>query len=318
MAWEIHNGRRVYYRSRRVGRRVGRDYFGAGSEARLAAALGELRRAERRAERAERRANRERWEAARGPLDALIDGTDLLARAALLAAGYRRRHRGIWRKRRDKTLRPSVSPPEAARASREAGDATPTGEPPAQGEASAAGRLAELVRRAQAGGETVLPELREAMGGDPSKWQTYGDLAARAQDAWLSLLIGRDVLARESIRVKLDALRAELGGASPSSLERLLVERIAACWIHVHAADALYAGVARKGAADSALREAAKQQESAQRRYLAALKQLALVRKLIKPSPSPIDLQRPVEEKASPVVRRGTSVPPLRVLTEAN
>ena len=39
MAWEIRTGRRVYYRSRRVGRRVVRDYFGGGPEAHLAAGL---------------------------------------------------------------------------------------------------------------------------------------------------------------------------------------------------------------------------------------------------------------------------------------
>ena len=54
MAWEKRNGRPVYYRSRREGPRVVRDYF-SGPEARLAAALDEHRRLQRHAERQARR-----------------------------------------------------------------------------------------------------------------------------------------------------------------------------------------------------------------------------------------------------------------------
>ena len=101
MAWISRGGRCYYYRSRRVGKRVVRDYVGCGEEARLAAALDGLRRARREAGRAERRQEREQWLAACSPLEALAAGTDLLARAALLAAGYRQHHHGTWRKRRD-------------------------------------------------------------------------------------------------------------------------------------------------------------------------------------------------------------------------
>src|SRR3954470_106493 len=97
-------------------------------------------------------------------------------------------------------------------------------EPNEQGEA--AGTLEELVRRAQQGDQSVLPELRRALDVDPSIWQQYGDLALLTEAAWLRLVAGPDLLLHESLRRKLDELRAELGAPAASPLGRLLIERI--------------------------------------------------------------------------------------------
>jgi hypothetical protein len=101
MAWETRaRGGRYYTRSRKVGGRVVREYVGGGPAGDLAAAEDAARRERAAAERAALRAERERAagpEALLAELDALAEG---LARAALAAAGYRRHHRGEWRKRR--------------------------------------------------------------------------------------------------------------------------------------------------------------------------------------------------------------------------
>jgi hypothetical protein len=99
VAWELQGNRRYYYRSRREGRRVRREFLGRGPEAELAAALTEFRRRQRQAQRDARRADRERWVAASAPLGRLIALTELLTEAALAAAGYHG-HKGEWRKRR--------------------------------------------------------------------------------------------------------------------------------------------------------------------------------------------------------------------------
>src|SRR5262245_50727317 len=151
-------------------------------------------------------------------------------------------------------------------------------------------RLAELVQRAQQGDLTVLPLLREALEADPSLWQEYGDLAAQAQEAWLQLLAGTDYLLAESVRLKLGALRRELGTEGASPLEKLLIERVVACWLQTHYADALYAQAKGPHSTPSVRQELMKRQDSSQRRYLAAIKQLALVRKLLKPALSPLQL----------------------------
>ena len=151
-------------------------------------------------------------------------------------------------------------------------------------------RLAELVQRAQQGDVTALPLLREALEADPSLWQEYGDLAAQAQEAWLQLLAGTDYLLAESVRLKLGALRQELSAEGASPLEKLLIERVVACWLQTCYSDSVYAQAKGPASTPSVRQELMKRQDSSQRRYLAAIKQLALVRKLLKPALSPLQL----------------------------
>jgi hypothetical protein len=151
--------------------------------------------------------------------------------------------------------------------------------------------------------------LRQVLDADPTLWRECGDLAAQAQEAWLLLLAGPDLLLLESVRRKLDELRAELAGPDASPLERLLVERVAACWIQVHFADALYPQTRGPQVTPAVRQELMRRQESAQRRYLAAIKQLALVRKLLRPALSPLQLaQTPVDE--APAGRRARCAAP--------
>ena len=98
MPW-VRKGRKdYYYRARRCGKRVLRDYCGSGAAAQLAAALDVARRARRRAEAEARQAERARLDQVLGPLDRFCCVADLMARAVLLASGYYR-HGGEWRRR---------------------------------------------------------------------------------------------------------------------------------------------------------------------------------------------------------------------------
>jgi hypothetical protein len=103
MGWESRQrGGRYYTRSKKVNGRVVREYVGTGEAAERAARQDAVARQEREA----RRAVREELAALDAPLDDLAEVTDLLARAALAAAGYRRHHRGEWRKRRGHSENP--------------------------------------------------------------------------------------------------------------------------------------------------------------------------------------------------------------------
>jgi hypothetical protein len=174
--------------------------------------------------------------------------------------------------------------------------------------------LQALVARAQAGDRSVLPELQAALDHNPEIWRQVGDLALQAQASWLALLAGQDLLLHESVYRKLESLRAELSGTDPSPLEKLLVERVLACWLQTCFADATYAQARGPQATQAVLRELQHRQESSQRRLLDAIKKLALVRKLLRPAVSPLQLvgmpvgEGPVDRPGLHSCRRTTPV----------
>jgi len=151
-------------------------------------------------------------------------------------------------------------------------------------------QLAELIYRAEHGDSKAMPELRAWLDGCPEFWKKYGDLGNRAQQSWLDLLAGEDLLLQEAVRRNLETLRAEIGAAEQSPLEKLLVDQIVACFLQVQYAEITYAKAKGPEATKAVRQELMNRQESASRRYLAAIKQLAFVRKLLKPALSPVQL----------------------------
>jgi hypothetical protein len=96
MAWEYHSNCSYYYQKLRIGDRVISRYLGNGPAAHAAA----------RAQEAKRR-RRERWKARieqlralDSALDDLCRQSDIVAAAALQAAGFHRQNYGPWRKKR--------------------------------------------------------------------------------------------------------------------------------------------------------------------------------------------------------------------------
>src|SRR5262249_2835477 len=94
-----------------------------------------------------------------------------------------------------------------------------------------------LLLRAQQGDVSVQGPLRDLLDNRPELWQRMGDLVGHVGEALLTLASGKSLLARESIRRRIDELRADLAGPSPSPVERLLVDRVVVCWAACHLAD---------------------------------------------------------------------------------
>ena len=113
MGWEPRGNGLYYFRYRKVDGRVTRQYLGAGGVAELAAAADALRRADRLAAAEARRAEAASWQAALAPLLELCRVADVMARAALLFAGYHRHSRSSWRRRRH--VHHDANAPEAGR-----------------------------------------------------------------------------------------------------------------------------------------------------------------------------------------------------------
>jgi hypothetical protein len=102
MAWENRErGGHYYYRSIRDGGRVCKEYVGAGEFAEGLAHTDETIRLIREQERQRGRAEVENLEALAAPvLEVCEAAADVLARAVLVAGGYRRR-KGEWRLTRE-------------------------------------------------------------------------------------------------------------------------------------------------------------------------------------------------------------------------
>ena len=151
-----------------------------------------------------------------------------------------------------------------------------------------------LLQRAQAGDPAVLSELRELLGSRPELWRRLGDLAGHVEEALLGQAGGKSLLARESVRRRMDELRAELAGPAPSPVESLLAGRAVVCWAQCHLADLEAAQQAKAGTPAA---HAERRQAGAQTRYLGALRMLVVVRKLLRPSLSPMTmLATPIAE----------------------
>ena len=102
MAWERRERGGLYYtRSRKVDGQVVREYVGGGVLGELAARMDAEARQRREEEAAVWKEECERMEALSAPAEELWEAIEVLARAALLSAGYHRHNRGEWRKRRE-------------------------------------------------------------------------------------------------------------------------------------------------------------------------------------------------------------------------
>jgi hypothetical protein len=92
---------RYYTRSKKVHGRVVREYVGTGRLAELAAQRDDREREQRRRDAAILRDQRADWAALDAAIRALSEQVELVARAALRAAGFHQHKRGEWRKKRE-------------------------------------------------------------------------------------------------------------------------------------------------------------------------------------------------------------------------
>jgi hypothetical protein len=145
-----------------------------------------------------------------------------------------------------------------------------------------AARLTALQRRAMDGDAGALAELRKVLDADPGWWQQTGDVAWQAENAWLRTYAGKDEFAKEATSRKLQAMRRHLRGPEASPLARLLVDRIVLNWLTLHYAESQYARGMRSehGIALDVSTHQQERVDRCQKRYLAAIKALAQLRRL--------------------------------------
>jgi hypothetical protein len=146
-----------------------------------------------------------------------------------------------------------------------------------------ADEVAALIEKAQDGDDGAYTELREYVGDNPRFWNRIGNLAAAAELQWLQKIISKDRLTQEGVKRRLQSMKRDLLASGRSPLERLLVDRIAVCWLQVQYADAWYPHKLEEGMTFEAGDYYQRRQDRAHRRFLSAIKALATVRKLALP-----------------------------------
>lgn len=286
MAWETRARGGLYYtRSRREGGRVIREYVGAVSGA-LVADRDASRRAEAHAARQAKQQARTEDAALLGQTRAFCEGVEAVLRDTLSAAGYHRHERGAWRKRRG--LKPTGTTGENIMPNKPAPDKNEISHlqmpGPKQPAVPTTRSTFDVLKGAQNGDESTRKELRAFLEDRQKKYPAgMRALPTIAMSEIVGKIAGKNILLEEDLMLQLGYLLEHIGGPAPSFLEELLVDRIIICWLWVNYFDAMYAGnIIELSITSSEFH--LRRLDGAQRRYLAAVKALAQVRRLQLPT----------------------------------
>jgi hypothetical protein len=153
------------------------------------------------------------------------------------------------------------------------------------------GRLAELravSEKAEAGDREARKELRRLVRDSSAEViAEASDFGRRAEQTLARTAAGGDPLTEEALYAKLDLMRREIAGEDPTPLEVLLTERVVSLWMFTTLLEAALATQYRRNVDDGLKRSSPSYilQQSrildvATRRYLAAIRELARLRKL--------------------------------------
>lgn len=137
-----------------------------------------------------------------------------------------------------------------------------------------------VLKRAQDGDRGTLPVLRQLLQ-RPEILDTYSNLAGQIERDLIGQAVGEKFVFKEALLQRLSVMRSELAGPSPTRLEQLLAERVVTCWLHLHLTELRVVQGTEMMIQYAEYRQ--KALDRCHRRYLAAVKALAQVRKLTLP-----------------------------------
>jgi len=232
-----NNPPEYFTRSRRVGKKVRKDYIGPMSDPVVALLAREhrLRQAHKKAQRNRRYEERHEYD----HIDRMIDQYGQQLDTILTSdAGDRNRDQS------------NATLPEENKAVMDYDSFT------------------TLARGAELGSEHTAKELRHAMAGDAEQWIPLGDLTEHIKHIFLDLLTGTDPVAREALRLKTIELADKLNGKQPSIERKLATDQVVHCWLDLHYQQIMLA-TQNEGKSNSDFLE--RRVNKAHKRYLAAL-----------------------------------------------
>jgi hypothetical protein len=147
-----------------------------------------------------------------------------------------------------------------------------------------AAQLRKLIEQANKGNTQAFDRLRAMLPTVAAQWLHLKDMAANAREAFIRIASGEKALfTQEMFRRQCQALTWDLTGPEPTPLEKLLVDRIVLCWLHLHYAENIYVQAMHELTITQATFHQ-RRLSLAQSRYLAAIRTLAQVRRLQAPT----------------------------------
>jgi hypothetical protein len=157
--------------------------------------------------------------------------------------------------------------------------------------------LRALSEKAQAGDKEARTELRRLLrASSPEVIAEASGIARKAEGMLVKTISAGKPLMEEALLERMDQMRAEIAGENPRPLEVLLTERVVAGWLLVEVLEALIVGQYQRDVTAHRVPPAYVIQqsrilESATRRYLASIRELARVKKLPVGAPVQVNTQ---------------------------
>ena len=147
----------------------------------------------------------------------------------------------------------------------------------------------DLLKRANKGDESLVPQVKALLDQLPELVAECGDLVKEAQQILLEWATGSALTSREAISRHVEQYRERLAATASSELEKILVDRVVISYLEVYTADVRFCQRAGPGQEASAAAQAAQKIiDRAHQRYLSAIRCLATVQRLLRPSHAPL------------------------------
>jgi hypothetical protein len=140
----------------------------------------------------------------------------------------------------------------------------------------------DAIKRAEKGDHSALPEVRAAFDAHPKAVNELGDLGRVTLDQMVNTFAGDHLVLREAQERFLAQLEKDLAGPNPTPLERILVQEIVVCKQELNVAEIHFATVKKCSITEGDYHQ--RRIDRAQKRFLAAVKTLAQVRRLQLPA----------------------------------
>ena len=125
--------------------------------------------------------------------------------------------------------------------------------------------------------------LRRFFDNHPELWHLAGDLAEQAMLKLIGEIKATAVL-KESLKIGFNNMQVELGLATGSRLDQLLVQQVVLAWMRLAYVEYQYSAVTTSNATHKTLEYWEKRLNASQRRFLRASESLVRIRKLQLPA----------------------------------